>query len=80
MNSESVSPQPLVLLERPAPGVALLRLNRPQALNALNMALREELAEHFRRLDSCPETRVVVLTGGKHRIAAGADLLSLIHI
>lgn len=41
MSPESVSPQPLVLLKQPAPGVALLRLNRPQALNALNMALRE---------------------------------------
>jgi len=29
-----------LLLERPLPGVALLRLNRPEAKNALNMALR----------------------------------------
>ncbi|UQS91060.1 enoyl-CoA hydratase [Pseudomonas chlororaphis subsp. piscium] len=78
MSPESVSPQPLVLLKQPAPGVALLRLNRPQALNALNMALREELAEHFRRLDACPQTRVVVLTGGDTVFAAGADLSELV--
>ncbi|MEG6659308.1 enoyl-CoA hydratase, partial [Pseudomonas aeruginosa] len=35
----------LVLLERPEQGVALLRLNRPAVLNALNMRLREALAE-----------------------------------
>ena len=33
-----------IVLEKPAPGVALLRLNRPEALNALDMAIREELA------------------------------------
>lgn len=53
----------LVLLERPEQGVALLRLNRPAVLNALNMRLREALAEHVRRLDECADTRVIVLTG-----------------
>lgn len=47
MSHASDSPEPLVLYEQPAPGVALLRLNRPKARNALNMAMREELATHF---------------------------------
>jgi enoyl-CoA hydratase/carnithine racemase len=78
MSLESVSPEPLVLLERPAPGVALLRLNRPKARNALNMALREELAGHFRRLDECADTRVIILTGNDTVFAAGADLGELV--
>ena len=32
----------LVLLERPEDGIALLRMNRPEAMNALNNAAREE--------------------------------------
>ena len=32
------------IVETPAPGVALVRLNRPEALNALNMAVRRHLA------------------------------------
>ncbi|WP_449431947.1 enoyl-CoA hydratase [Pseudomonas putida] len=74
MSLESAGSEPLVLLEQPAPGVALLRLNRPSARNALNMALREELAAHFRRLDACPETRAIILTGSDTVFAAGADL------
>ncbi|MDT4841397.1 2,3-dehydroadipyl-CoA hydratase [compost metagenome] len=78
MTSEYVSPEPTVLLERPANGVALLRLNRPESLNALNMALREELAGHFQRLNYCADTRVIVLTGGDSVFAAGADLGELV--
>jgi enoyl-CoA hydratase/carnithine racemase len=74
MSHQPDSPEPMVLLEQPAPGVALLRLNRPKARNALNMALREELAGHFRRLDECPVTRVIILTGSDTVFAAGADL------
>ncbi|KFF36014.1 enoyl-CoA hydratase [Pseudomonas paraeruginosa] len=68
----------LVLLERPEQGVALLRLNRPARLNALNMRLRETLAAHVERLDACAETRVVVLTGTATVFAAGADLGELV--
>ncbi|WP_271410030.1 enoyl-CoA hydratase [Pseudomonas sp. Q1-7] len=67
-------PEPTVLLERPHAGVALLRLNRPAVLNALNMVLREELAGHFLQLDRCPQTRVIVISGNARAFAAGADL------
>ncbi|MCY1494611.1 2,3-dehydroadipyl-CoA hydratase [compost metagenome] len=70
----AVRPESTLLLERPEEGVALLRLNRPAALNALNMTLREELAAHFLQLNDCAETRVIVLTGGDRVFAAGADL------
>ena len=78
MSLDTVCLEPLILAEQPAPGVALLRLNRPKARNALNMALREELAGHFRRLDECPDTRVIILTGSDTVFAAGADLGELV--
>ncbi|HEV2271738.1 MAG TPA: enoyl-CoA hydratase-related protein [Steroidobacteraceae bacterium] len=67
----------VVLLERPAAGVALLRLNRPERLNALNMAVRESLAAHFTELASDEAVRCVVVTGGEKAFAAGADVAEL---
>ncbi|HEV2444258.1 MAG TPA: enoyl-CoA hydratase-related protein [Steroidobacteraceae bacterium] len=67
----------VVLLERPAPGVALLRLNRPDRLNALNMAVRESLASHFIDLASDEAVRCVVITGDEKAFAAGADVAEL---
>lgn len=68
---------PEVLLERPVEGVALLRLNRPEVRNALNMATRRLLAEHFRTLSADSATRCIVVTGAPEAFAAGADLREL---
>lgn len=67
----------VVLLERPVAGVALLRLNRPDRLNALNMAVRESLASHFAALASDDAVRCVVITGDEKAFAAGADVAEL---
>ena len=64
----------ILIEERPAEGVVLLRIHRPEVLNALNLALRRALAEAFRRLDADPAVRVVVLAGGAKAFCAGADL------
>jgi enoyl-CoA hydratase len=68
---------PEILEERPANGVALLRLNRPDALNALSLSVRQSLAELVRRLDADGEVRAIVITGNDKAFAAGADLLEL---
>ena len=65
---------PVVLLERPAPGVALLRINRPEARNALNLEVRKLLARHLAEIADDDETRCVVLTGNEKAFAAGADI------
>jgi enoyl-CoA hydratase/carnithine racemase len=65
---------PMVLLEKPADHVALLRMNRPEAMNALNTAAREELCEHFEALSRDDEIRVIVITGNEEVFIAGADL------
>lgn len=67
----------VVLLERPAAGVALLRLNRPERLNALNMAVRENLAAYFAELASDDAVKCVVVTGDDKAFAAGADVAEL---
>jgi len=68
---------PLVLLERPADRVALLRLNRPEARNALSQALRTELREHVLTLGRDAETRAIALTGNVRAFAAGADIKAM---
>jgi enoyl-CoA hydratase len=67
----------VVLLERPGAGVALLRLNRPDRLNALDMAVRERLAAHFTDLAADDAVRCVVITGDEKAFAAGADVAEL---
>lgn len=64
----------LLLEERPVAGVVVLRLHRPAVLNALNLALRQALAEHVTRLDADPAVRVIVLAGSERAFCAGADL------
>ena len=65
---------PLVLLEHPSAHIALLRLNRPDALNALNTATRAELVDHFRILGQDDSIRCIVMTGNEKAFVAGADL------
>ena len=54
--------------------VALIRLNRPEALNALNAQLMGELADAVRAADSNDKVRCIVLTGSDKAFAAGADI------
>ena len=64
----------LVLQTQPLPGVCLLTLNRPEARNALNDALRKELSQAVALAANDPEIRVIVITGEGESFAAGADL------
>jgi enoyl-CoA hydratase/carnithine racemase len=62
------------LLVEPAGAVALIRLNRPKALNALNAELLGELASALAAIDADDGLRCVVLTGSERAFAAGADI------
>ncbi|MGH3359186.1 MAG: enoyl-CoA hydratase/isomerase family protein [Nocardioidaceae bacterium] len=56
-------------------GVGVLTVNRPDSLNAWDMAMQAELAEHLRELDGDDDTRAIVLTGaGDRAFCAGQDL------
>lgn len=63
-----------VVLEWPRPGVALLRLNRPDRLNAMTSELVQSLHRHLDELTVHPDCRVVVLTGAGRGFCAGLDL------
>jgi len=58
--------------------VALVTLNRPEAMNALSRALRAELHKTLSALDADPAVKVIVLTGaGDRAFTAGLDLKEL---
>ncbi len=60
------------------PGVALVTLDRPEALNALSFDLLDELADTLEALDADPACRAIVITGaGSRAFAAGADIREL---
>lgn len=54
--------------------VGLIRLNRPDALNALNAKLMDELSEALARFDADDQIGAIVLTGSERAFAAGADI------
>ena len=66
-----------VLVEYPLPEVGLIRTLRPEARNALNQAVREQLAAHFTTLGNDPQVRCLVLTGGEKFFVAGADIRAM---
>jgi len=54
--------------------VGLIRLHRPRAMNALNQALMQELAEALQAMDANPEVGAIVICGDERAFAAGADI------
>ena len=66
-----------VLLESIENGVALLVMNRPDKLNALNSELATALNQTFERLGKNDAVRVVVLTGAGRVFCAGGDLAAI---
>lgn len=63
-----------ILTSTPAPGVALITLNRPKALNALCSPLIFELNDALERIERDDETKAIVITGSEKAFAAGADI------
>ena len=64
----------LVLREEPEDGILVLRLNRPDSLNALNSDLVEALYRTLTELADDRRVRAIVLTGSGRAFCAGADL------
>ncbi|ALG68383.1 enoyl-CoA hydratase [Beggiatoa leptomitoformis] len=57
--------------------IALIKLNRPKALNALSPELMQELTDVLDRCEADPAIHVMVLTGNEKAFAAGADIKAM---
>ena len=66
---------PLILYDKPFDGVASITLNRPEALNAINMAMRDDLWIFIQAALIDPDVRVLIFSGaGPRAFSAGADI------
>ena len=63
----------VLLIEREPP-LAVVTLNRPEQMNALNAALRIAIGDAFAELEADPEVRAVIVTGAGRAFCAGMDL------
>ncbi|MBX3396090.1 MAG: enoyl-CoA hydratase/isomerase family protein [Phycisphaerae bacterium] len=63
-----------LILRQVEGSVAVLRLNRPDVLNALNIPLMDQLISILESIDADPAIRCIVLTGNERAFAAGADI------
>lgn len=67
-----------LLLDRPEPGIYLLTVNRPRALNALNAATLSEIASAIAEVGAAADARVLLVTGaGEKAFIAGADIAEM---
>lgn len=68
------NPDFILVNEQYEPFVALVQLNRPKDLNALNLQLMQELSEALQQLDKNERVRAIIITGNEQAFAAGADI------
>jgi len=69
-----------VLLERRSPAIAIVRINRPEVRNALDLEVRQQMAAIFRGFVDDTALRCVILTGNEESFAAGADIKDMSQI
>ena len=66
---------PLIDYAKPTPDIAQITLNRPEALNAVNLAMRDELWGYIHAAQLDPDVRALIFAGaGPRAFSAGADI------
>jgi enoyl-CoA hydratase/carnithine racemase len=63
-----------LIIERPSSDIVVLKINRPQVRNALNLEVRTRLADEVTRCGADHAVRCVIITGSDVAFAAGADI------
>ncbi len=71
-----MEPEDPLVIDRHGDDVAVLRLNRPERLNAVSAPLYRRLLEALAQIRGDRATRVVVITGTGRAFCVGADLKS----
>lgn len=69
--------EPVLLVGPVVDGVQELTLNRPDAMNALNLELKTALADAFRAIEASADVRAVLLSGAGRAFCAGGDLTEM---
>lgn len=67
-------PESLLKVEKRPDGIAIITINRPQALNALTRSMFVDLARTFKALDRAADVKVLLLTGAGRAFCSGVDL------
>ena len=73
VSEQNPATQPLVLVDKPRPHLAVVTLNRPQRMNSMAFDVMVPLRAALEELNRDNETRVVVLTGAGRGFSSGAD-------
>ena len=76
MADDTTATEPAALYEQRG-GVAIITLNRPKALNAVNSALSTAVGTLLEQAENDDDVRVIVITGSGRAFCAGADLKAL---
>jgi enoyl-CoA hydratase/carnithine racemase len=66
-----------LIVERPSDAIAVLRINRPEVRNALNLAVRQRISTEMTIFAADPAVRCIVITGDDRAFAAGADITEM---
>ncbi len=70
-----------LIVEKREDGIAVVTINRPKVLNALNATVIDELEKCFTELKDDPQVKAVILTGaGDKAFVAGADISGLVEL
>lgn len=64
----------IIVTEQYQPDIALIQLNRPKELNALNPQLMQEVRDALQQCDKNDSVKVIIITGNDQAFAAGADI------
>ena len=72
MRKDHAEPE-FITIERRDTGVAILTMNRPEILNAINWQMHEEIEQALYALDMDPAVKAVVLTGAGRGFCSGGD-------
>jgi enoyl-CoA hydratase/carnithine racemase len=66
-----------LVIERPSSDIVVLKINRPQVRNALNLDVRTRIADEVTRCGVDNTVRCIIITGSDVAFAAGADICEM---